>query len=146
MRVKGWERNLYGWQRGAEGRAFAWGTFDCCIATAEAVQAVTGLDLAAAFRGGYTDEAGALQTIAALTGGAGTVEELAEHFAREHGFAEILPTMATRGDAALVQVQADGPAMLAVFACDPRSVACVAEKNGFFLLPAKYAARAWRIG
>jgi hypothetical protein len=42
-----------------------WGVFDCCLCTADLIEAQTGFDLARLFRGKYHDEAGARAILAA---------------------------------------------------------------------------------
>lgn len=45
-------------------REAEWGTFDCALNCADMVLAITGIDLAAQFRGMYTTEEGAFQELA----------------------------------------------------------------------------------
>lgn len=54
----------------AERRAmpFAWGSHDCCLWAADVVQALTGQDFAAPYRGTYEDATGAARLIKRLGG------------------------------------------------------------------------------
>jgi len=81
---------------------FAWGRNDCALFVADAIEAMTGWDIAADFRG-YIDEAGAFAAIRAVTGAAAdatvTVENAAEYCARKYGLEEFeYPLEAKRGD------------------------------------------------
>lgn len=75
----------------------AWGSKDCCLMAADLVQAITGKDPAAVFRGTYSSRLGAARIIAKFGG----VEALAESIAKENGWSEIPVRMAGRGDLVL---------------------------------------------
>ena len=47
---------------------FEWGVHDCCLWAADAVEALTGVDYAAAWRGTYSSAAGAARLVAELGG------------------------------------------------------------------------------
>ena len=70
--------------------------------TADVVMAmsVDGIDLAAPYRGTYSDAAGAAAVIADATGG-GTLEDLMVMIAAQYTLPEVAPTFAWRGDIAL---------------------------------------------
>src|SRR6185437_11886108 len=73
---------------------FAWGVNDCCLFPADAIHAMTGVDIAAGFRGKYHDQAGAFALIRSVTGGS-TVADAAAWCAQKHGLRErIHPLMA----------------------------------------------------
>jgi hypothetical protein len=77
---------------------FAWGVHDCALFAADGIEAMTGIDIAADFRGKYSDEAGALEAIKAIAGGE-TVADAAAWCAAKHGIAELArPLFAQRGD------------------------------------------------
>ena len=57
MRVEGWEKILHDTLETMKERPFVWGTFDCCLFAADIVQALTGVDYAAGYRGTYHSEA-----------------------------------------------------------------------------------------
>ena len=87
---------------------FAWGTNDCALFAANAIQAFTGVDIAADFRGvggaaAYTDEASALALIAKVAGGK-TVADAAAWCAAKHGLVEwTSPLLARRGDLVVLE-------------------------------------------
>lgn len=77
---------------------FVWGANDCALFAADGIEAITGVDIAADFRGKYSDEAGAWAAVHTVTGGA-TIADAAAWCAAKHGFAEWThPRMARRGD------------------------------------------------
>jgi hypothetical protein len=77
---------------------FAWGANDCALFAADGILAMTGVDIAAEFRGKYDSEATALAAIQEVCGGA-TVADAAAHCASVHGLVEwTYPLMARRGD------------------------------------------------
>lgn len=85
---------------------FAWGTNDCAMFAADGIQAITGTDIAEAFRGKYADEASALAAIRGVAGGA-TIADAAAWCAAQHGLPEWAhPLLAQRGD--LVVFEAAG--------------------------------------
>ena len=101
-RLEDWPTTLADMVLAAADEPFAWGTHDCCMWTADVVMAmsVDGIDLAAPYRGTYSDAAGAADVIAAATGG-GTLEDLMEMIAEQYTLPEVDPTFAWRGDIAL---------------------------------------------
>lgn len=127
---------------------FAWGTNDCCLFPADAIQSFTGEDLAAEFREKYTDEASAFAAIAAITGGT-TVEDAAVWCAERAGLSEWvdasgtpLPLMAQRGD--LVVLEDSGRMIAGVVHLNGRHVVTVGEA-GLKRLPLNVVKRAWKI-
>jgi hypothetical protein len=58
-RFPDWEIRLHQEIESARGKKFAWGSFDCALFACDCILAMTGEDLAAAYRGKYSDEAGA---------------------------------------------------------------------------------------
>lgn len=127
---------------------FAWGTNDCCLFPADAIQSFTGHDLASAFRGGYHDEASALALIHSVTGGA-TAEDAAAWCAQQAGLREwtdgtgrATPLFAQRGD---LVVMANGTTKIAgVVHLNGRHVISVGQ-NGLLRLPLRSVTRAWRV-
>lgn len=63
-RTEGWEKRLAALLEAARARPFVWGEWDCCLAAAAAVEALTGVDPASAWRGRYTSEDAARALIA----------------------------------------------------------------------------------
>ncbi len=115
------------------------GTHDCCISACDIVEKMTGVDVAAEFRG-YTDKEGMQATLAEHGG----VEMIAESVMIEYGCSEIPPSMAQRGDFLLLDMP-DGATIANVDLDGVRAVAC--SDRGWQRLPIKGCAkRAWRVG
>ena len=58
-RLPDWEARLHAYLDSVAKTPFAWGTHDCALFVGDCVQAMTGIDPAAAYRGTYTNETGA---------------------------------------------------------------------------------------
>jgi len=133
---------------GAQQKPFQWGTNDCAMFTCDAVQEMTGVDLAAEFRG-YMDKSGAAAALAGyvrrrgITSGCETLlEAVAVLVAAEHGLEEIEPGMAQRGDVVLLRDDA-GQHVLGVMGFD--GLLAVMLVAGAALVIAELADRAWRV-
>lgn len=90
QRLHDWQTRLHTLVMQRWGMAFGWGVNDCCLFAADAVQAVTGVDLAADLRGRYATAAEAARVLDELGG----VLEIA---AARLG-PEVSPGMAQPGD------------------------------------------------
>lgn len=87
---------------------FVWGANDCCLFPADAVQAMTGVDLADDFRGKYSDEDSAFALIEAVTGSTApretAIADAAAWCAAKHGLKEWpMPLYAKRGDLVVIE-------------------------------------------
>jgi hypothetical protein len=128
--------------------AFAWGTMDCCLFPADGIHAMTGTDIAADFRGKYTDEASAMALIKSVTGGA-TVADAAAYCATKAGMKEWLnaagkpaPLFAQRGD--LVVIQNGANLVAGLVHLNGRHVVTIGP-GGLVLLPITAVQRAWKV-
>jgi hypothetical protein len=125
---------------------FKWGSNDCALFVADAVERMTGVDIAADFRG-YVDEAGAFTSIRAVIGAAAdatvTVEHAAEYCASKYGFAELEgPLYAQRGD--ICSLEESGRLILALV--HPRGSEIVtAGELGLKRFPITQVRRAWHV-
>jgi hypothetical protein len=129
---------------------FVWGQHDCCLFAANAVQAFTGFDLAADFRGKYTDKASAFAAVQAITGGT-TAEDAVAWCAKKHGLVELEhPLTAQRGDAVVMQLPQRGPdgdqgtLLGGIVHLSGRHLVTIGE-GGLVRLPITSVKRAWRI-
>jgi hypothetical protein len=132
---------------------FAWGSNDCALFAADAILAHTGIDIAADFRGKYSDEAGAFALIRSVTG-AGTnpataVGDVAAWCAQRFGLVEWaspdgkpLPLHAQRGD--LVVMENGGVLIAGIVHLNGRHLVSMAE-SGPVRLPLSAARRAWKV-
>ena len=142
-RHEDWQTRLHTHITECSRTPFEWGKHDCALFVADAILAHTGVDVAADFRGKYSDEKGAMATIAKVTGGK-TVEDAAVYAANKHGLKELPSVLfAQRGDMVIFD-GAEGPAV---------GIVCLNGREALFVGPAglrkvKVAKcrRAWRIG
>jgi hypothetical protein len=115
---------------------FAWGTHDCAILTADCIAAITGVDLAAAYRGRYATEQEAGVILAELG-----YQETAEILAKN--FDEIHPSQAIVGDVAVIPVLRSRP--WAVAPVVGAELAVFAPYGPLGLVPLDEAVRAFRV-
>lgn len=155
-RVEDWPARLDEAIRVAFWRPFSWGGHDCALFACDAIEAMTGVDPAASFRGQYKSKRGAYAALKRFSDGG--LEEAAEKMAGELGAPEIGPAFAGRGDVALLPVEMpDGPSAegfgpqagkvsdaLGIVGPDGRHV-LVAAPEGLAKLPVALVKRAWRV-
>ena len=149
-RTHNWDtRELHEFFLARASEPFVWGKNDCCLFPADGIFAMTGVDIAADFRGKYADKASAFALIRTVTGGA-TVADAAAWCARQHNMPEwvdasgkSLPLMARRGD--LVVLEDGGRTIAGLVALTGRHVISVGEE-GLRRLPLNAVLRAWRVG
>ena len=98
-RLPDWPERLAALVEARRDARFAWGVHDCCLFAADAVEAMTGSDPAAAWRGSYNTEAGAEAIIGPLG-----LEGMAAAALEAIGAGACDPAFAQRGDVVLVLV------------------------------------------
>jgi hypothetical protein len=103
VRRHDWYSRLSDAIEGALQRPFEWGVHDCALFAADAVLAMTGVDLADGFRGHYRSAGGAMRIL-----GRGGCDDVTEYAATL--LPEIAPALAAAGDIAAVLTKA-GPAL-----------------------------------
>lgn len=132
MRLPDWERRLFDFVFARHCDPFEWGRNDCALFAADAVQAITGTDLAADFRGTYDTALGAARALQS----AGGFEALAgAHFGKPIHVRHAKP-----GDIALIE-QEHGPALAVVLG----EMVAGPGANGVRFLPLTAAQVAWRV-
>lgn len=120
-------------------RPFAYGENDCCLFVADAIEAMIGRDLAAAFRGRYASRKEAID-LARETTGRASVRAIA---ALALGELPAVPVLcAQRGDVLAVRRGRD--VSLGILALNGKEIFGVAER-GFLRLPLSLACAAWRV-
>lgn len=132
-RLENWPQILADFIAAAD-RPFRWGSWDCGLMAADCILAMTGIDIAAEFRGRYTTARGARRVMR------GSMAEMMARVSSAYGMPEVMATLARRGDMVMV----DTPLGDALGICVGTRVAC-AGPNGLTLLPLSAARRAWRI-
>jgi hypothetical protein len=120
---------------------FQYGSFDCCLFTCDCVQAMTGYDMAAWFRGRYSTRKRALGLIRERTGHA-SVKAVAEYAAAECGMGSIPVLMAQRGD--MVLVGSGSKAILGIVSLLGTDVMCSSSK-GIMRVGLENVTAAWRV-
>jgi len=97
IRLPGWEQRAAGYFRQVLEKPYAWGVHDCALFTAGAIEAMTGEDLGAPFRGAYHDQASAEAVLRSLA--CNSVLDLPAHF----GLQPVEPSHVRRGDVVAVE-------------------------------------------
>lgn len=133
VRLHDWQVRLEALMLERLAASFAWGSHDCALFAADAVRAITGVDLAADWRGSYTDARGAFRILEPLGGLRGVATA---------ALREPVPVlMARAGDVGLVTQ--DDRDMLAV--CGGTHWHVPGEA-GLVALPLHMGVCAWRVG
>ncbi|UPT53059.1 hypothetical protein [Synechococcus phage Yong-M3-232] len=140
-RLPDWETQLHEFMLANRDREFAWGEWDCILFATAAAAAITGVDKAEAFRGQYSDETGARETLRKL--GKGTLLKTINHY-----FEPKPVGYAVRGDM-IWHAGCAGICMgaTAAFVTDPEMMdALEAPRNGsFVMLPRSMWQKAWAV-
>jgi len=100
IRKENWVVLLDNYLKAKERIPFVFGANDCCLFAAGAVHAITGVDLAMAFRGKYQTEAGAIRALKKYSDGG--ARELMQRIAKENDLIESPFPMLARGAIALI--------------------------------------------
>lgn len=138
-RYHDWQTRLDRFLGLASERDFAFGINDCCIFVADAVQEMTGEDLAKDYRNRYHSNREAIRLIEATTGCKTLRRFLMTALAQ---LPCIQVEMAQRGDIVLVK-RAQGVS-LGIIALNGRLIAA-ASAEGFLYLPLSLGLLAWRV-
>lgn len=134
-------RELHDFLIAREKTPFAWGTNDCALFAADAIQAMTGADIATDFRG-YSTEIGAFRKIRSVAKGE-TITDAMAWCAEKFDMPEWhSPLMAQRGD--LVAVEDTGRLVAGIVHLNGRHVVVVGE-TGLKRLPVTATKRAWKV-
>jgi hypothetical protein len=136
-----WPERLAQYLEEAREREKEWGVFDCGMFAAGAIEAMTGVDLAAEFRGKYAGSISAEKAMRRYCGGG--LEQLAVKVARKAALAEIDPRLAQRGDPVLVRDAEVGDAFGVI---DIRGfLAVTVSGKGLAYRERTAIVRAWRV-
>ena len=141
QRRSDWQSVLENFLRTHQNRPFEYGNWDCCLFVCDAIASMTGVDLAADYRGTYSTRAGALRAIREQLG-TRSIQAVAENAAAVHNMPEVPVSHAHRGDMVLIQRGRDYSLGLVALNC--RDV-IVTSKRGLWRLPVSRAVRAWHV-
>lgn len=147
-RHDGWQSLSHKHYIGSRHTPFAWGTHDCCTTVCDHIEAITGVDVYAEFRGTYTDAASAVASIHKITGGS-TVEDAANYVTAKFSIPELLsPLFAQRADVVLYDHPIEGgktePTLGIVDLTG--QYALFTGETGRLRIQLSKCRRAWRIG
>lgn len=135
-RREDWPERLNAYFDSVRASPFQFGTLDCCLYVAGAVEAMTGEDLASEWRGTYEDADGAIAALSQW----GSLETMLEAMATEFGWHEVGPKYVKRGDILLLSGIGDrdvpGIYMLPI-------ASAFVEGHGLFGFSRSTIARAW---
>jgi hypothetical protein len=139
-RVPNWPERLALMLESARELEFEWGRFDCALHVANCIRTITGIDEdpAAAYRGKYSDEAGA----AAIYGP--SFEAFIEKLAADLESPEVPVTFARRGDVVFLDNRTLQGAV-GIVSLDGRFASCASDK-GLAMIRMHRWKRAWMIG
>jgi hypothetical protein len=139
-RLPDWQSRLSEYILRNARRPFRYGELDCGLWVAGAIEAMTGVDVAAELRG-YTCRRQAFDRIAAACGSR-SIEKIADHLAAKFGILEISPAFAQRGDA--VQLERGAKAKLGVVGMNGLEI-LIPYREGLLRVPMRLAVRAWHV-
>ena len=143
VRHSDWQFLLQEFLLRAQYKPFSYGSHDCCLFVADAINVMTGFDPAAEFRGRYHSRFGALRQIFAH--GGRSVGDVAAYVARQCGFSEDVPMRARRGDMVLMEVRTDyGDSAAGIVGLNGASAIIVTEM-GLWCVHLQFASRAWHV-
>jgi len=140
-RLIDWQARASAYIERVAAQPFRYGSLDCGLFVAGAIEALTGVDVAAPLRGQYTNRAEAFAAIAALCGSP-TMEAVGGHLARVHGIPEVGILSAQRGDP--VQIRRGRRSSLGIVAMHGTEI-LTPYRAGLLRLPLNCASRAWHI-
>ena len=131
IRFPDWQSRFDAFLRESRDKQFAWGSWDCCLWVGGALQSMTGVDLAAPFRGRYSSRVEGRK----LLHEAGGVEAI--FFSA--GMPEIPVTHARRGDVVMFR-----KTLIGIVALNGMDALVIGEK-GLTTTPKDTAIKAWHV-
>jgi hypothetical protein len=144
VRFADWPQRLSAHLHASRDAKFVWGQHDCALAAADAILAMTGVDIAAPLRGTYTSS-GAAAIAMRNYSGAG-LEAVTEKITTANAMPEIPVKLAQRGDLVLFDTVFDPPAgpALGIASLDGVSVLSTSP-SGLVRIRLLSCRRAWRV-
>ena len=122
----------------AVGRPFLWGEHDCCLFAANCVEAMTGVDPMAEFRGTYDDQASAQEALETI--GSGTLLET-----MKQKFGEPKPAVAAKRGDLIYGVFPNGPALGVCLGAVAVFVGNEGDQHGLVREPLENLAKAFEV-
>jgi hypothetical protein len=141
VRKPDWQSQLQQFLLRSVAKPFMYGEFDCCLFVADAVYAMTDIDIAAEFRGKYCCRSEALAICKKYTG-AESVRSIVCQALAAQNLPEVTVPSAQRGDIVLVRRRADHS--LGIISLNGKEIIAVSTE-GHVRLRLTLASRAWRV-
>jgi hypothetical protein len=144
QRKQTWQTLLHVFLEARCRQPFAWGSNDCALFAADAVNAITGTDLGADFRGKYATQAEAEALMQTICGSADALA-LGTYLCKQAGFA-LRPSVnfAQRGDV-IVLKNSDGSHSLGIVGLNGVHALFVTE-GGLRRIRVRNCVSAWKVG
>ena len=133
-----WQSRLQSFLLERQAQPFSYGRFDCCLFVADAIESMTGVDIAQPLRGRYRTRQQAFEVIHAFTGRR-TVHAIALRLFYDHGLPLWPAKRAQRGDAVLL----DNDSLGLVDLNGRDAIACA--ETGLWRAPLSLARKAWHV-
>lgn len=140
-RFAAWQADLAAFLELNQYRKFQYGEWDCCLFVCDAIQAMTGVDVAEWFRGTYSDRISACRRIKEFCGKASLMTVVRE-ITRAYEMQQCPVLQARRGDVVLVKRAAR--VSLGLVAMNGKDI-IVASRKGLWRVPISEALRAWHV-
>jgi hypothetical protein len=137
QRKTNWPSALHAYMESVKHASFQYGVYDCGLFAAGCIEAMTGLDLAADFRG-YANRLGAMDACRQVCKSA-SIPKVGEYVASTYGLNAVPVLMAQRGDLAVVRNRRFGIVALT------GGHVMVPGKYGVILFPLKSATKVYRV-
>lgn len=141
QRYDDWPSRLSSYLESRRHTQFAYGSHDCCLFVADAIEAMTGVDVAAHFRDQYHSRFGALRRLRERSVRP-TVDVIAGQVFGAYGLPEIQAAYAQRGDVLALSLDREG-VVLGLVALDGMPI--IAAEQGWGVAGRSYALRGWHV-
>ncbi len=136
-----WQADLSAFLSLNQYRKFEYGQWDCCLFVCDAIQVMTGVDVAEWFRGTYSNRPGAVRRLREFCGKASLLAVVRE-ITRANQMTMCGVLQARRGD--VVLVRRGCRVSLGLVAMNGKDV-IVASRKGLWRIPISEALRAWHV-
>jgi len=141
IRLPNWQSSLERFFLAHAADRFVYGSWDCCLFVCSAIEAMTGIDTAVAFRGNYRTRAEAMNAVRAFAGTA-SIRALAHKVTAEYGMRAVPLPLVRRGD--LVLFKRPRGYSLGILSLNGIDVTALGAK-GYFQVPLRAAQSGWRV-
>jgi hypothetical protein len=141
-RLADWQTRLENFLSSHRSDRFRYGTWDCCLFACDAIETMTGTDVAAHFRGRYHSRQEAVEALREYTGKP-SVRAVTEKITAENDMQQVPVLAAQRGDVVLI-ARGKRDYSLGIVALDGQH-AIVVTPTGLERIELSLAVSAWRV-